>query len=166
MTSEKKIKSLIGIVVFLLLSNIAMLIFFVLLNNDTRHASGNHENNLIGSFLKNDIGFSATQMTEYDTMRNEHLRNMKPLFDKMRSVRDSFYGLLYIDALPDSVINSKAAIIGERQAEMDKNFLRHLQEVRKLCKPEQLPKFDSSFKVVVSKITNRGRRGSEHRKEK
>ena len=82
---------------------------------------------------------------------------MKPFFDSIHSSKDSFFNLLSFDA-SDSMVNKTAAIIGEKQVLLDLHMYRHLKNVRELCTPEQLPKFDSLFKNVVAKMTQHFRK--------
>ncbi len=88
-----------------------------------------------------------------------------PLFNALRSAKDSLYNLLYTTtATPDSIVNTRAALIGERQMKLDRQMFTHFKTVRNICTPEQLPKFDSSFKSIVQKITGRFRRNDDKNK--
>lgn len=153
----KNTRSLIAIIVFLLLSNIALLVFFLLFDkpektNRSRDRNGIHE------FLKKDIGFDQKQLDAYQQLRDEHVKQIKPLFDDIRSAKDSFYALLYFDQPSDSAIKTMSSNIGEKQVMLDREVFTHFKNVRLLNRPEQLPKFDSLFKKVIEKITGRGRK--------
>lgn len=145
-------RSFISIIIFLLISNIAILIFFLFLSGD-RKAHGRDNRNGISTFLQKDIGFNKGQMDNYQKLRDAHLQTVKPLFEEIRSAKDSFYNFLYSDNVPDSVVNKAAAIIGEKQITLDMQMFQHLKKVRSLCTPDQLPKFDTSFRKVVERIT-------------
>ncbi len=151
-----KNKSLVGIIIFLLISNIAMLIFFLALGNGTKKDHVPHKD-MIATFLKSDIGFDQQQLDEYDKLRTEHMDKMKPVFESVHNSKDSFYNLLYVN-VPDSVINKAAAVIGEKQISLDIQMFKHLKNVRNLCTPAQLPKFDSSFNNVIAKMTQHFRK--------
>lgn len=155
MDPVKKTKSLVAIIIFLLLSNIAMLVFFVILGNGTKRDHGHKD--MIGSYLKKDIGFDQQQMQEYEQLHKDHQAQMAPFFDSVHNSKDSFYHLLVTD-VPDSLLGRVASTIGQRQVSLDMEMFRHLKHVRSLCTPEQLPKFDSSFHSVISRMTQHNRK--------
>ena len=151
-------KSLVSIIVFLLLTNIAMLIFFLFLGNTTRGGHGNGDDNSLSNILQKEVGFNDNQISAFKKLKEAQLHKMRPLFEDVRSAKDSFYRLLYINPLPDSLFESKAASIGQKQSTLDMQMFRNLKSVRNLCTPEQLPKFDSSIKTVVERMTGRSRK--------
>lgn len=153
MDPVKKNKSLLGIIIFLLISNIAMLVFFLALGNNTKKEhNANTRKDMISNFLKKDVGFDQQQMDSYEQIHKDHFEKMRPFFDSLHASKDNFYNLLYVEA-PDSVVNKAAAVIGENQISLDIQMFRHFKNIRSLCKPEQLPKFDSLFKTVLSHMT-------------
>ena len=86
------------------------------------------------------------------------MKKIKPLFEDIRSAKDSFYALLYIDQPLDSSVNAAASKIGENQVVLDKEVFNHFKKVRSLSHPDQLPKFDTSFNKVIEKMWGRGRK--------
>ena len=72
----------------------------------------------------------------------------------MRSAKDSFYNQLYQTNVSDSAVTDKAEIIGNKQTYLDVRMLQHFKNVRALCTPNQLPKFDSLFKNVIQRFTH------------
>ncbi|MEO6330331.1 MAG: hypothetical protein ABIO55_15460 [Ginsengibacter sp.] len=152
MTPEKKIRSLIFAIVFLLITNIALLLFLVL-NRDDHHKTDNRGLNTVGTFLKDEIGFDDQQMSIYQNLRKSDFERGKPEFDSLKAAKGRFYLNIYNDTIPDSVINKLAVTIGEAQIAVDRHMLRHFKSLRRICTPAQLPKFDSSFKTVVEKVT-------------
>lgn len=150
-------KSLISIIVFLLLTNIAMLIFFLFLGNTSRRGHGREEN-FFSNILQKEVGFNDNQITAYKKLKEEQMHKMKPLFEDIRNAKDNFYKLVYTNPLPDSIFNANAAAIGTKQAALDMQMFQNLKAIRNLCTPEQQPKFDSSIKTVVARMTGRFRR--------
>jgi protein CpxP len=160
-----KNRSLISIIIILLISNIAILIFFLFLSGD-RKSHPRDNKNAISTFLQKDIGFNKQQMDEYQKLREEHIKKARPLFEGIRSAKDSFYNLLYTDTVPDSVVNKAAAVIGEKQMTLDMQMFQHLKKVRTLCTPDELPKFDSLFKKVVERMTGGRFKKQQHTGDK
>ena len=150
-----KNKSLVAIIIFLLVSNIAMLVFFLMLGSSPKKEHSRRE--MVGNFLKKDIGFSQSQMDSYEKMHKEQWDSMKQYFDRVRTAKDSLYNLLYSSA-NDTVVAQAAEVIGQQQAALDQRMFKNLANVRGLCTPEQLPKFDTSFRTVVSKMIGHNRK--------
>jgi len=151
-------KSLISIIVFLLITNIAMLIFFLFLGNTNRRSHGNRDENFFSNILQKEVGFNDNQITAFKKMKEDQMKKMRPLFEDVRTAKDSFYKLLYVYPLPDSLFDRRAEAIGEKQSAVDMQMFRNLKSIRNLCTPEQLPKFDSSIKTVIARMTGRQRK--------
>lgn len=157
-------KSLISIIVFLLLTNIAMLVFFLFLGNTNRRGGHGRDENFFSNILQKEVGFNDNQITAYKKLKEEQMHKMKPLFEDIRAAKDNFYKLTYSNPLPDSVLRSNAAVIGDKQEALDMQMFQNLKAVRNLCTPEQLPKFDSSIKIVVARMTGRFRKPANEEK--
>lgn len=151
MINTTKNKSLIAIIIFLILTNIAMLIFFLYLKPGKRMHS---KEDSIASFLRKELSFNDKQLTNYNLLKDKHFQNIKPAFEDIRNAKDSLYNLLYQSNISDSLVKMKALIIGTKQTDLDVQMFNHFKNIRALCEPEQLPKFDSSFKKVVQRFTH------------
>ena len=152
MITNTKNKSLIAIIIFLLITNIAVLVFFLFVNVPGKKTHSREDG--ISTFLKKDIQFDEKQMEAYKTLKDKHIQSLKPVFEEMRSAKDSFYNLLYQTSISDSAITDKAGTIGDKQTYLDVKMLQHFKNVRALCTPDQLPKFDSLFKNVIQRFTH------------
>src|SRR6185312_5359590 len=144
MNNSAKIKSLVTIVIFLLITNIAMLIFFLALSKPADKRQRNSEPNGMYNSLQNDVGFDKDQLDQYQALRKEQREKVRPMFSGLRSSKKDFYNLMY-SVNSDSVINVYADSIGQRQKNLDMQMFRYFKSIRNICKPEQLPKFDSSI---------------------
>ena len=153
MFTNTKNRALVSIIIVLLISNIAILIFFLCYSNGRKNAHGREDRNAVSVFLQKEIGFNKQQMDEYQKLRATNMQSIKPLFNDIRSAKENFYNLLYVNNLTDSSVNKAADVIGEKQMVLDMHMFSHFKNVRNLCTPEELPKFDSLFKKVVEKMT-------------
>ena len=91
---------------------------------------------------------------------------MKPLFKQLTKSKEDFFSLIYQQGVSDSVLNSYAAKIGEKQMELDISTFHYFQSIKKLCDEEQKPKMDSFIKQIVKRIiSNNGPRRSSDKKE-
>lgn len=152
--NNSKIKTLVGIIIFLLITNVAMLIFFIVLSKPVKKQR-NHEFNGMYYSLQKDVGFSKDQLGQYQTLRNEQMQKMKPLFNELRNAKKDFYGLIYSGNISDSLINADADSISQKQKRLDMNMFKYFQNVRSLCLPDQTQKFDSSLKKEVVRMVAR-----------
>lgn len=159
MDTVRKYKTLVSIIVFLLITNFAMLIFFMVIAKPIDKKSRYNDQNGFGVMLQNEVGFSKTQLDQYQALRTQQRQNVKPLFDDIRKSKDNFYGLLYSDSVPDSVIDANADSIAETQKKLDLQMFNHFKNIRSLCTPDQLQKFDSSIKKAVARMTGRPGKG-------
>jgi Spy/CpxP family protein refolding chaperone len=111
--------------------------------------------------LKNDVGFNDQQMAEYEDRVNLHRRQMRPLFEDISRTKEAFYQMLTKPGTQDSLLNSAAKEIGEKQKLIDLKIFMHFQNIRQLCTPAQQPMFDSLILRVVHRMVFPMRKGGE-----
>lgn len=162
MNKDQKTKSLIMIIIFLLITNIAMLIFFVMQGKPTERRQRNHENNGMYNSLKDDVGFSREQLNQYKILREQQMKKVHPMFDEMRAAKKDFYALINSGQVSDSLLNTDADSIAEKQKHLDMQMFRYFKNVRGICTDSQTQKFDSLMKKVVGRMI--GRPGPAHKK--
>jgi periplasmic protein CpxP/Spy len=155
MDAIKKYKTLVSIIIFLLITNFAMLIFFMVISKPVDKRSRSRDQNTISALLQKEVGFSQGQLDQYQVLRTQQRQNVKPLFDEIRKSKENFYGLLYANNLSDSIVNADADSIAQTQKKLDLQMFNHFKNVRNLCTADQLQKFDSSFKKVITRMTGR-----------
>lgn len=159
MNDTKKYKALVSIIIFLLITNFAMLLFFIILDKPAdKRAKDRTENGMYNS-LQQDVGFSKDQLDQYQSLRTIQRKNVRPLFDKVRQSKMDFYGLLYVQDVSDSAVAAEADSIAQTQKELDLQMFNHFKKIRNICTPDQLPKFDSTIKKVIIRMTGRPGKG-------
>ena len=160
MDNTKKNKSLISIIIFLLVTNLAMLIFFVFLSGPPNRDSPNQNQGRFSKSLQKDVGFTKEQLDQYQALRKSNLETVRPLFNDVRNAKFALYDLLYLKSVSDSAIDDRADIIGTKQKQLDIQMFRHFERARKICTQEQLPKFDTAIKNLIIRMTSRPGKGS------
>ena len=163
MDTIKKYKALVSIIIFLLITNFAMLIFFMVISKPVDRKYRNHEQNGIYTLLQKEVGFSKDQLDQYQDLRNQQRKNVSPLFNEIKKSKEDFYELLYSGNVSDSLINADADSIAQTQKKIDLQMFNHFKMVRNICKPDQVQKFDSSMKKVITRMTNRPGRGKPNK---
>ncbi len=153
--STSKNKLLVIIMVILLLTNIA-LIAFILFNKPEEKRSGRADREaMMVEFLQKEVGFDKQQMQQYDTLNKQHKEKMKLRFDDIRSNKQKVYQTVGSQAFSDSAINDAATKLSGSQKDIETNMLQHFAAIRKICTPEQQPKFDSMIYKIWNKMGER-----------
>ena len=150
--NNSKNRIFIFLIVFLLLTNIAMLVYFTGINKPSGQSNHGAKRGPVTTFLQNEAGFSKEQMAALDSLKKEHRAAIKPLFDELGKSKDNFYQLIGKPAVPDSVLRAGADDIGKKQAALDLQFFQNFMSMRKLCTDQQLLKFDAVMPSLASKM--------------
>ena len=146
MISSSKTKILVIAVIFLLLTNIAMLAFFLFGKGPGKkdnHGGGREA--MMRTFLQKDIGFTDPQLQQYDSLAKIHKESIKSSMDEVRNNREKDLKEISGSGFNDSVISTAANRSSARQKDMLEKMFLHFKDIRKLCTPDQQPKFDSLF---------------------
>jgi protein CpxP len=155
METLTKNRSLVTIIIFLLFTNIAMLVFFLLLDKAPQRNSRGREQNGMSTMLQKEVGFNNDQLDAYQSLRKGQLDTVHTLFDDVRKSKMDFYSLIYSNQVPDSTVIAGAEMIAEKQKVLDLYMFKHFKEVRNICAPDQLEKFDSAIKKIFIRMTGR-----------
>jgi periplasmic protein CpxP/Spy len=154
MSTQTKSKLYLLIIGILLITNIAMLFFF-LDNKDKGKRPPNRgdggKSAMMKQFLKDDVGFTDPQLQQYDTLSRRNRERMKADMDAMKSVKEQQFKELGSKGFSDSAIVAAAIKAADNQKQVEEKMLNYFVTIRKLCTPEQLPKFDSLFYKMWSK---------------
>ncbi len=162
---QNRSKAYLSIIAILLVANIAMVAFFLLKKDKDRHDKPRVDRRtMISNFLKTEIGFDTVQLQQYDTLSIRHKESMKTMFDSLRGAKDKQFKRLTEGNFSDSVMIEVADHSAINQKAMELKMFNHLKNVRLLCNPDQLPKFDSLFVKVLNRRGGEGR--AENRKKK
>lgn len=147
-------KVLLSIIAILLITNIVMLVLFLRMKPyaEPPKRLGFTEK------LKNQVGFSAQQMAVFEPKKKIFWSRVRQRFDEIKKTKEEFYKYMYDPTIPDSVLDAKADIIGKQQRDLDLYVVRHFKDIRTLCTPEQLPKFDSILPPLIERMTARPER--------
>ena len=87
------------------------------------------------------LGFSADQVAKYEQLISAHRQAIETNDMRLREAREALFNdLRHPD---DAVRDSLANVIGGLQAAVERVNHDHFAQVRALCRPDQLPKFDA-----------------------
>jgi hypothetical protein len=165
MRNLSKTKVLIFVILVLLIANLAMLVSFV---NMKKPEKNNNErvrgSNIVNTVLEEKVGFSKAQLDSAKLMRRENMQKMHVLFENMRLAKITFFKNLNNPATNDSLVLRDAEKIGETQKAIDLQTFRNFRELRKICTPEQLPRYDSLIPGAIEKMWFSPRKGNPGKK--
>lgn len=146
-------KILLTIIAVLFLSNIVMLIMFFRVKQQMEDAKPKKLG--FTEKLKTDVGFTPQQMSLYEPKRDRFWESVRKQFDSIKNTKVEFYHYMYDPSVPDSVLDAEADAIGKQQKNLDLFVVRHFKDIRKMCTPEQLPKYDSLLPPLIERMTAR-----------
>ncbi len=158
-------KILLFLVGILLLTNIAMLVFFLGKKGPDKQRAPRDRSSVVREHLKDSVGFTEQQLAQYDQLRQQNRENMKPLFEDLGNAKLEFYKYVNQSGPADSASQAAAAAIGEKQKALDLAFFNHFRQVRALCTPGQLPKYDSLVQHIIRRMVAPPHRG-DHKEKK
>ena len=161
----KNSKALIFLVVVLLLSNVGLLLYFLVWKKPgNRQWAGKKGDFSIVDFMKKEVGFNVEQTKQFKELHEKNWDSLKVLGDSIRNTKNELYKLLQRANTPDSMVNRAAEQLAQNQKSMELTMFRHIQRVRAICDSQQQVKLDS----LVSRMNNRSpwyRRGGSSRSD-
>jgi len=146
---------LLMLVAILLLTNIATLSIYwfkKVPNNGPGRDPRNREKRM-GQFMVDQMKFDNRQEASYWKLRDSMISSQRPLMDSILTARKSFFDLLNQPDAPDSTLQLRSDKITALQKRLDIVTFYHFQQVRSLCRPDQLQKFDTVIKEIVTRMT-------------
>lgn len=151
-TGTKNNKGLIFLVVILLLSNIGLLLYFLVWNKPTHKPGGPPRGDFsIVDYMKKEIGFNDEQTKQFQQLHELNRDSLKLIGDSIRASKNNLYKFLQQSTPDDSSVKVAAATLSLYQQKMELSMFRHFQRVRAICTPEQQIKLDT----MVQRMNNR-----------
>jgi len=150
MKSQSNNRLWVLVTVVLLLANIGLLAYIVW-GKQPGKKQGQERGRFMGNYLKNELGFSKEQMATFESMRNTHRENSKPIFEDMRAIKAKNLRDLGQAGFSDSAIITAAKNMGQQQEQLEIQMLKNLRSIRDICTPEQKQKFDTGFYKMMAR---------------
>lgn len=143
------------LVAILLLTNIITLSIYWWKDRDRNKPNVSREKKM-GQFMVNEMKFSKEQEEVYWKMRDTLVNEQRVVMDSLRSAKRRFFDLLKQQETPgyDSLRDERGNEIIALQKKLDLLTFRHFEDVKQLCTPEQLVKFDTVIQEIVNRMTS------------
>jgi hypothetical protein len=150
--SNIKNRNLLFLVGLLLVTNIAMLVYFVWIKEPAGKKDNRTEKHgpRMSEFLQKELGFDQQQMAAFDTLKKRQWGAMRPYFEDLGRSKDSLY--LLVGNTPDTAVRAAAALVGKRQETLELRFFQNFQAIRGICTDAQRPKFDSLAPAIIRRM--------------
>jgi periplasmic protein CpxP/Spy len=154
MGTSTKSKLYLLIISLLLITNIAMLFFFMVKKDGHKKGSRGDRSAMMKEFLQKDIGFNEQQLQQYETLSKQHREKVKAGFEAIKNNKQQWFKELGNKGFTDAAITDAVNKTAEKQKAMELQMLNHFAAIRKICTPVQQEKFDSlCYKIWDKKKT-------------
>ena len=134
-----KTKLLTFSVIVLLILNISTLAFFVFSGNQLHGFNKRIEPKEI---IIKKLGFDEQQVKEYQELIHWHRGNIDSLQEQIRNTKQKLYSELVKPKIDNKVKDSLVNKLANIQKEIEITHFKHFQDIKKLCKKEQLDRFN------------------------
>lgn len=161
MTKSPRQKWLLLLVIILLLTNITTLSIFWFVKPKK---AGPTDRPRMGTWIVNELKLDKDQEAAYWKLRDSLVSQQRPIMDSMRAAKKRFYEQVSNPNVNDSVLEANSNKTLALQKRLDFLTFQHFQQVRTLCRPEQLPKLDTVVKEIINRMTS-PRRPSSNRQQ-
>lgn len=93
------------------------------------------------------LRFDSIQVGRYEVLIDNHKESIKALSDSIRSTKSRLYQTLNTEnkSVKDSLIEK----LGSLQKSIEQTHYNHFDEIKKLCKPDQLKDFEELTSRLV-----------------
>jgi hypothetical protein len=152
MIYSTKNKLLIGLLIMLLLANIASIAVFWL----GRERRIPLLQPAPAAYLVKELGLDAAQQESFMVLVTEHRQNADSLRRAIAAAKDNFFKLLQQPGLPDTTKKGAAKNISRLTEQLDINTFDHFSKLRMLCTTAQQKKFDTVIQEVMHMIGGPG----------
>lgn len=159
MTRPSRQKWLLVLVGILLVTNIITLTVFFWTSRSQEEAATPPPKPRMGKFIVDEMQFDSTQEAAYWEMRDSLMEAQKPVWDSIRAAKKRFFDLVNYTDVNDALLQARINEVLAHQKKLDIITFHHFQQVRTLCRPDQMQKFDTVIKEIVNRMTSFRRPG-------
>lgn len=135
-------------VVLLLVVNVVMLV--CMMRGRGHHGMKKQGGGPFDMMVK-ELNMTEQQQTDFKKLKEEHFTAIKPVFDSVRSLKKSLFGLVKEENLNDSLVSNYSGLIAEQQATVDRLTIGHFRKVRALFSGDQQKKFDEFVQKMMQR---------------
>ena len=159
----EKTKLLTFGIIALFLLNLGTLGFLLLSGPKGHHPLGNgpEGRSKPREIIIEKMHFDAAQIKQYDELIQWHRSHIKELEDKIRDAKNELYLQLNENPVNEKAKDSLINDLASYQKEIETIHFRHFQDIKKLCKKEQL----DDFTALTEELSRLFSKGQPHKNE-
>lgn len=94
------------------------------------------------------LGFDENQVTAYDVIIKEHQTNIRNKEEQIMNVKKQLYFLVG-DNIENNLKDSLIKQLGNLQMDIENIHYNHFVEIKKICKPEQMERFNQLLDEIA-----------------
>jgi Spy/CpxP family protein refolding chaperone len=135
-------------VILLLVVNVAMLVFML---KSRDHHDMKRQGGAPFDMMVKELNMTDSQQKEFKKLKDEHFTAIRPVFDSVRSLKKSLFGLIKEENVNDSLVNTYSTLISEQEAVINKLTITHFRKVRTLFSGDQQKKFEDFVQKMMQR---------------
>lgn len=135
-------KSLSRIIVFLIILNLTLIGIFIWREFGTQGHLEKPPHKKITEILSSELKLSDKQVLEFERIREDFFLKEKQLETSIREARDLMNVEMFNKDINESLVKDLAERISEYEYNMEMLRLEQAKELKKICTPKQLEKFE------------------------
>jgi len=101
--------------------------------------------NHIRNFLENELNLTKEQEEKFNAAKEKYFKQSAAIMDDSMNLKREIIDEAFKASPDKEKVKQITEKIGARHAEMDRLLFSHIDELKSICKPEQLEKFKKLF---------------------
>jgi len=106
---------------------------------------------MIAPFLEKELNLSEEQRGEFERIKAEHFERSNAVRAEIHFLKQEILEEAFSDSPDTSKVKRLARQIGEKEAEFEEFLFQHFNELKTVCKPEQLEELKKIFDEIIEK---------------
>ena len=109
----------------------------------------------VSQYLIRELKLDKQQQDSFSSMKQQFFQTMRPMWDSIRSAKDSLYRQLGNPSANDSLIAQLAQRVADQTRRSEEKQFDHFRELRTMCRPEQQAVFDTLIPKMLTRMGSR-----------
>ena len=143
---------IIGVVVVLMLLNVASIGFFWFKNGPKNEDHKLHEK--LTDFVVHELSLDSSQQIRYQQLLKAHHEEMRAEDKLLRKAKDELFEHLNEEKYDSISVQKAADVVGKEEAKLNLITLHHFLQLKAICNKEQQQKLESLLKDILHRMRN------------
>ena len=116
-----------------------------------------HREDPIERILREKLAFSEDQLADFRDLKRAHIEEARDIESNNHELRQELFALDY--ELQKAEVDSLSEILGDNITTLERKTRKHFSEIKALCTPDQMAKFENLLAEVAELLHKRPPRG-------